>query len=157
MKNDGPDMTFSWMKFHIWKKKWWTRCDTFSWMKFHIWKNDGWDVTFSWMKFHIWKMMDQMWQFREWSFLYKNSLFCLFFMNEFMCMKMSRLVHRRIPPGTSLMVNLLGEMIPYCNCFMKTHDFLHNMGQNTSYPHSRSSGCRLYESVSSTNTRSLDF
>ncbi len=41
------------------------------------------------------KMMDQMWHFREWNFLYKKALFYLLFVNEFMCMKMSHMVHRR--------------------------------------------------------------
>ncbi len=37
-----------------------------------------------------------MWHFHiyKWRVLYKKSLFCLFFVNEFMCMKMSCIVHR---------------------------------------------------------------
>ena len=43
---------------------WWNRCDVFG--------------SFSWMKFHIWN----------------NPLFSSFFVNEFICVKTSRLVHR---------------------------------------------------------------
>ena len=33
----------------------------------------AWSFTHEIIKFHIWKMMDQMWHFCEWSFLYKNT------------------------------------------------------------------------------------
>ncbi len=99
---DGPNVTLfscevsctKWTTgdiFHEWKlmyeKKWWTRCDKFSWMKFHTWKMWWTGMTFSWMKFHTWKnVMDEMWHFREWSFLYKISHYSACFC-EWICVR----------------------------------------------------------------------
>ncbi len=68
----------SWMKFHMWKM-WWTRCDIFlnevSYVK---------NVMDQMWHFREWSfipenVMDQTWNFREWSFLYKISHYSVVF------------------------------------------------------------------------------